>query len=174
MIGLWNLTIIDHKRDARPERWCHLYCCHGTIVPAWLLFVQYKKKTVTLNLVNEFFCAITQNLNTCKNHSTASKYSCNTTINATQLICAHKTWSDGGENSNHTNSWKPCNTNPIHHTIPNFSFLSFFFSYFGTMAIPQTDSEFSQFHIFLNEATLSYWLFFKIGKMLNLDLETMI
>jgi hypothetical protein len=126
MIGLWNLTIIDHKRDARPGGWCHLYRCHGTIVPAWLLFVQYKKKLWPSNLVNEFFCAITQNLNTCKNHSTASKYSCNTTINATQFICAHKTWSDGGENSNHTNSWKPCNTNPIHHTIPNFSFLSFF------------------------------------------------
>lgn len=44
MIGLWNLTIIDHKRDARPGGWCHLYRCHGTIVPAWLLFVQYKKK----------------------------------------------------------------------------------------------------------------------------------
>jgi len=161
MIGLWNLTIIDHKRDARPGGWCHLYRCHGTIVPAWLLFVQYKKKTVTLNLVNEFFCAVTQNLNACKNHSTTSKYSCNTSITATQFICAHKTWSDGGENSNHTNSWKPCNTNPIHHTIPNFSFLSFL-SFFLIFVPLQFHKLIPNFH----NSTFSWmkppscWLFF--------------
>jgi hypothetical protein len=38
-------------------------------------------------------------------------------------------------------------------------FLSFFFSYFCTMTISQTDSKFSQFHIFLNEATLLLAIF---------------
>jgi len=40
-----------------------------------------------------------------------------------------------------------------------FLFVSFFFSYFCTMKIPQTDSEFSQFYIFLNEATLLLAIF---------------
>jgi hypothetical protein len=45
-----------------------------------------------------------------------------------------------------------------------FLFLSFFFSYFCTMTIPQTDSEFSQFHIFLNEGTPLIGYFLKLGK----------
>ncbi len=119
-----------------------------------------------------FFCAITQNLNTCKNHSTASKYSCNTTINATQFICAHKTWSDGGERiaitqtaENHATLTQIAITQTAenHATLTQFitqsqTFLFFipFILIFCTMTIPQTDSKFSKFHLFLNEAHPSW------------------
>lgn len=123
-----------------------------------------KKKLWPSTWSMNFFCAITQNLNSCKNHSTASKYSCNTSINATQFICAHKTWSDGGENSNHTNSWKPCNTNPIHHTIPNFSFC--FFLFFLFLYHENSTNRFRIFTIlhFLEWSHPLVGYFFKLGK----------
>ncbi len=84
-----------------------------------------QKKTVTLNLVNEFFVLLPKTWTHARIIQQPQSIH-GTQASMPQFICAHKTWSDGGENSNHTNSWKPCNTNPIHHTIPNFSFLSFF------------------------------------------------
>ncbi len=139
---------------------CHLYRCHSTIVPAWLLFVQYKRKTVTLNLVNEFFCAILPKTWTHARIIQQPQSIHGTQASMSQFICAHKTWSDGGETSNHTNSWKPCNTNRIHHTqSQTFLFFLSFFLIFVPWAIPQTDSKFSQFHIFLNEATLLLAIF---------------
>jgi hypothetical protein len=55
-------------------------------------------------------------------------------------------------------------TTENHATLTQFitqsqTFVFFFFSYFCTMTIPQTDSEFSQFHIFLNQATLLLAIF---------------
>lgn len=132
---------------------------------AWLLFVQYKKKPWTSTWSMNFFVLLP------KTWTHARIIQQPQSIHATQasmpqFICAHKTWSDGGENSNHTNNWKPCNTNPI----PNFSFLLFLFLYH--------DNSTNWFRIF----TIPHFLesshpligYFLNGKMLNLDLETMV